>query len=61
MVEQFSGGVAGFAVLTVLGMMLGLFSTIFWMVMGGCAVRAFEKVADSVENLARGRQSEPGG
>lgn len=39
--------------LTVITLFLGLFSAIFWMVVGWRAMRAHEKLADSMEWLAR--------
>lgn len=39
--------------LTVITLLLGLFSAIFWMVVGWRAMRAHEKLADSMEWLAR--------
>jgi uncharacterized membrane protein len=42
--------------LAVLVMLFGIFTGIFWMVVGWRAMRAHEKLADSVEQVAR-RQS----
>ncbi len=39
--------------LAVLAMLLGIFSTIFWMVVSWRAMKAHEKLADSVERLTR--------
>ena len=39
--------------LTVLTLIIGLFSAIFWMIVGWRAMRAHEKLADSMEWLAR--------
>ena len=39
--------------LAVLVMLLGIFSTIFWMVVSWRAMKAHEKFADSVERLTR--------
>ena len=39
--------------LTALTLLIGLFSAIFWMVVGWRAMRAHEKLADSMEWLAR--------
>ena len=39
--------------LTVITLLLGLFSAIFWMVVGWRAMRAHEKLADSMERLAK--------
>lgn len=39
--------------LTVLTLLLGLFSAIFWMIVGWRAMRAHEKLADSMEWFAR--------
>lgn len=39
--------------LTVLTLLIGLFSAIFWMVVGWRAMRAHEKLADNLEWLAR--------
>lgn len=43
-------GIQGLAVLTILW---AVFTAIFWMVVGWCAMRAHEKIADSVEQLTR--------
>ena len=42
--------------LAVLVMLFGIFTGIFWMVVGWRAMRAHEKLADSVDQVAR-RQS----
>ena len=39
--------------LAVLAMLLGLFSTVFWMVVSWRAMKAHEKLADSVERIAQ--------
>ncbi len=39
--------------LTILTLLIGLFGVIFWMVVGWRAMRAHEKLADSMEWLAR--------
>ena len=39
--------------ITVMTLLFGLFSAIFWMVVGWRAMRAHEKLADSMERLAR--------
>ena len=39
--------------LTTLTMLIGLFSVIFWMVVGWRAMRAHEKLAESMEWIAR--------
>lgn len=44
------GGMGAFALLMVLW---GLFVTVFWMVCAWRAMRAHEKLADSVEGLSR--------
>ena len=38
--------------ITILVMLLGIFSTIFWMVVSWRAMKAHEKLADSVERIA---------
>ncbi len=43
-------GIQGLAVLTILW---AVFTAIFWMVVGWRAMRAHEKIADSVEQLTR--------
>lgn len=43
-------GIQGLAILAILW---GVFTAIFWMVVGWRAMRAHEKLADSVEWLAR--------
>jgi len=45
-----AGGVGGLALLV---MLWGLFVTVFWMVCAWRAMRAHEKLANSVEDLAR--------
>ena len=47
-----SGGVGGLALVALLW---GLFVTVFWMVCAWRAMRAHEKLANSVEDLARKR------
>ena len=39
--------------LAVLVMLFGIFTGIFWMIVGWRAMQAHEKLADSVESLAR--------
>ena len=39
--------------LTVLALLFGIFTTILWLVIGWRAMRAHEKIADSVEWLVR--------
>ena len=46
--------------LAVLVMLLGIFSTIFWMVVSWRAMKAHEKLADSVEQLTRRQTANPG-
>ena len=43
----------GMAPLALVALLWGLFVTIFWMVCAWRAMRAHEKLADSVEGLAR--------
>ncbi len=45
-----AGGMTGVALLL---MLWGIFVTVFWMVCAWRAMRAHEKLADSVEDLAR--------
>ena len=45
-----TGGVTGMAFIAILW---GLFVTVFWMVCAWRAMRAHEKLANSVEDLAR--------
>ena len=40
-------------ILTVLTLIIGLFSAIFWMIVGWRAMRAHEKLSDSIELLER--------
>ena len=46
--------------LAVLVMLLGIFSTIFWMVVSWRAMKAHEKLADSVERLTQRQTANPG-
>ena len=46
--------------LAVLVMLLGIFSTIFWMVVSWRAMKAHEKLADAVEQLTRRQTANPG-
>ncbi len=39
--------------LTVLTLIIGLFSAIFWMIVGWRAMRAHEKISESIESLVR--------
>lgn len=41
------------AALAIFGMIVSSFVTIFWMITGWRAMKAHEKLADSVESLAR--------
>jgi uncharacterized membrane protein len=43
----------GFQGLAVLAFLFGIFTTILWLVIGWRAMRAHEKIADSVEWLVR--------
>ena len=45
--------------ITFLVMMLGIFSTIFWMVVSWRAMRAHEKLADAVERLTQRQAANP--
>ena len=45
--------------ITILVMMLGIFSTIFWMVVSWRAMRAHEKLADAVERLTHRQAANP--
>ena len=45
--------------ITILVMLLGIFSTIFWMVVSWRAMRAHEKLADAVERLTQRQASNP--
>ena len=54
----FPGNMGGVAILAVIGALLGFFSTIFWMVVGWRAMRAFETLSTSVEDLLQQRQSD---
>lgn len=44
--------------LAMLAILWGVFTAIFWMVVGWRAMRAHERLADSVESLARQRTSQ---
>ena len=44
---------------TILVMLLGIFSTIFWMVVSWRAMRAHEKLADAVEQLTQRQTANP--
>lgn len=52
---QYTGEMGAFAVLAVLAGVLGLVSTIFWMVVGWRAMIAHEKMAASLQELAARR------
>lgn len=54
----FPGNMGGVAILAVIGALLGFFSTIFWMVVGWRAMRAFETLSTSVEDLLQQRPSD---
>ncbi len=45
--------------ITILVMMLGIFSTIFWMVVSWRAMRAHEKLADAIERLTQRQAANP--
>ncbi len=45
--------------ITILVMLLGIFSTIFWMVVSWRAMKAHEKLADAVERLTQRQASKP--
>jgi hypothetical protein len=53
-------GGGGFDFVTSLVVILGLVSTVFWMVVGWRAMRAHEKIAQSTEKLAA-QQGRSGG
>ena len=46
--------------ITILVMLLGIFSTIFWMVVSWRAMRAHEKLADAVEQLTQRQAANSG-
>ena len=51
-----SGIAGGVSVLTAVALLWGLLVTLFWMVCAWRAMRAHERLADSVDELARGRR-----
>jgi hypothetical protein len=54
-IQYEEGGIAGIAILAVLGGILVLISTFFWMVVGWRAMIAHEKLAASTQELATKR------